>query len=388
MALIIQLSGQKVKISDEIFDILLGNTIAADYAAFQKAEQTGSISWADLLYLIKIANVPTPLFFAPVPFVEQQVKRNRKLLLDGVRKSTYSVNGRGEIKIEKLQLIIKDLGRKQEFLKSQDTSLTKNVIVDCLKHRPSNPKNDAGVLLSHLDLTHDMIQSAGTNEKALAQLITALEAHQIFVSQSAHNFMPQQVTNLGLSGITIRDKKIPYIFLAGGKDNDDLEPTGRRIFTLVLLLTLIARGIFAPVSFGTWMPKPIAKREVAITAEFLLPESEMSAISLTSIEEVKSIARIFHVTPSALVVRALELGILNRDSGTSYLDDLAHEFSQKPSAHGGPSKPATAIPKYAGHEFTRRMLNLLDRRSITTSDFLRVACLNKLDASAINDLRG
>ena len=92
MALIIQLSGQKVKISDGIFDILLGNTIAADYAAFQKAEQTGSISWADLLYLIKIANVPTPLFFAPVPFVEQQVKRNRKLLLDCVRKSTYSVN--------------------------------------------------------------------------------------------------------------------------------------------------------------------------------------------------------------------------------------------------------------------------------------------------------
>ncbi len=47
--------------------------------------------------------------------------------------------------------------------------------------------------------------------------------------------------------MTVRDAKVPYIFLAGGDHGDFQEPPGRQLFTLVLMTVLVARGIFAPV---------------------------------------------------------------------------------------------------------------------------------------------
>jgi hypothetical protein len=57
--------------------------------------------------------------------------------------------------------------------------------------------------------------------------------------------MPQRLTHVKFSGMTIRDNKDPFIFLAGGDHGDDQEPDGRTLFTLALITVLVARRIFA-----------------------------------------------------------------------------------------------------------------------------------------------
>ncbi len=65
-------------------------------------------------------------------------------------------------------------------------------------------------------------------------LIDRLEANQILVARSAPTYMPQKLRpEAKFSGITISDKKVPYIFLA--RESDTEEPYGRQVFTLTLL---------------------------------------------------------------------------------------------------------------------------------------------------------
>src|SRR5690554_2003480 len=72
--------------------------------------------------------------------------------------------------------------------------------------------------------------------------------------------MPQRLTHVEFSGMTIRDNKVPYIFLAGGDHGDDQEPVGRTIFTLALMTVLVARRIFALMTWDGGSAAPSIPR--------------------------------------------------------------------------------------------------------------------------------
>ena len=188
--------------------------------------------------------------------------------------------------------------------------------------------------------------------------------------------------------MTVRDSKVPYIFLAGGDHGDFQEPAGRQVFTLVLMAVLVARGIFAPVSYDANSSAPDPGREYDIVGEILVPEQDLQDLALDDLGDVKAAADHFKVTPSALTVRAMRLGRLTTGVAIEYLGELEMEFRARPKP--GPRqqpKPVNAIRKYSGRALTTRMLRAVEERRLPEREFCRVVCLNRISPYEIGELR-
>lgn len=241
--------------------------------------------------------------------------------------------------------------------------------------------------MSALDLGVGQLKASATKERALELLIGKLEAKQILVARSVRNHMPQSIPKRArFSGLTLKDSKVPYIFLSSG-ESDGSEPAGRRVFTLTLLAVLIARGVFAPVTYDGHTKEEAASREYELTAQILMPEGEIRDAALGSLDDLRRASDVYKVTPSAIVMRARRLGLLDRDTACGYLDDLAEEFASRGHVPRRSPRPVNAQRKYNGLECSRRMLGLLDSGHMNASEFCRVMFANRLRPSQISEFR-
>ena len=388
MTIDVQVGGVQIPIRRAVFTTLLDNSVAGTYVDYGKALASGAIKFPVLLRLARIGEIPYPLFFADLPFVDAQVAAKTEKLLAGVSKETFSIGSRAPVELRDVELILKDLIRKQELLKRHDGTLAKNRIIGLLRRAGPSVEDDASRLMSAIGLTHDAMRACRTKELALDLMIERLESKQVLVSRSVQHYMPQRLTHVDFSGMTIRDAKVPYIFLAGGDHGDYQEPVGRTIFTLALMAVLVARRIFSPVTWNAESTATDLGREYDIAGAMLMPASSLRHLSLSSLDDVVSAASEFKVTPSAAVVRALRLGLINSETARSHLAELRQEFLNRPERSGmSPIRAENAVRKYAGRELSRRMIEALDSGAITSSEFYRTVCLNKLRDSQLDDLR-
>jgi hypothetical protein len=382
------INGDRVSIDRAVFIELLENSVVNGRAPYHHALERDEIHYTELVDLARKAEVPHPLFFAPLTLVHAQVASKTEKLLQGVAPDTFTVNTRTTVKLRDVELIIKDLLRKQSLAKEHDPSLTKNRIVGLLRRPGATARADSDKLLAALGLDLDAIRRARTKEIALEMLIERLEDSQVLVSRSVRGFMPQILDGVHFSGMTVRDPKVPYIFLTGGNHGDFQEPPGRQIFTLILMAVLVARGIFAPVTYDANSDAPDAGREYDIVGEILMPASELRGLALESIDAVRTAADAFKVTPSAMAVRAMRLGKLSVETALEYLGELETEFRARPKP--GPlsqPKPVNAIRKYTGRALTARMLRAVEERRLSEREFCRVVCLNRLSPADLGDLK-
>jgi len=388
VAIDVLLHGAAVQVDEVVFSTLLANSVAGTYVDYERALITKVIKFANLEYLARRGDIPYSLFFSPLPVAQAQVAAKTKKLLAGVNKDTFQIGSREKVSLRDIELIVKDLMRKQELLKKHDSSLTRNAIVGILRKPGVSVEADAARLAAALGIDREELWACRTKEKALELMIGRLEASQILVSRSVQNYMPQRLTHVAFSGVTVRDAKVPYIFLAGGDHADHQEPVGRTIFTLALMVVLIARRIFAPV---TWDAESLGVGlgcEYDIAAAILMPGKAFNERSLESLDDIKAAAERFKVTPSAVTVRARRLGLISHDMASSRLNELRTEFRALPAKKGmSQIRPENAVRKYAGGELSRRMLRALDARSISPREFCRTVCLNRLQPERIQDLR-
>lgn len=388
MTINILLNGSTIPIDEAVFTTLLDNSVAGTYADYARALETRSIKFVDLIDLSRKGEIPYSLFFAPLELVRTQVGTKTKKLLAGVSKETFSVGSREKVELRDVELIVKDLLRKQEALKKYDSSLKKNKIIGILQKQSHSVESDASKLMSALGLSHESIRNCRGTEGALQLLIERLEANQVLVSRSVQHYMPQRLNHVEFSGLTIRDNKVPFIFLAGGDHGDYQEPIGRTFFTLTLMSVLIARRIFAPVTWDAQSTGTKAGREYDIAGSMLMPAERLRELSPSSLAEVKAGAAEFKVTPSAVTVRAMRLGIISGETARSHLEELRIEFRQNTKRKGmSPIKPWNAVRKYSGAELSSRMIRVLDDGIITPGDFCRIVCLNKIRPAQISNLR-
>lgn len=388
MTIKVRLDRQVVPIEKRVFTTLLDNSVAGTYAAYENALENGYIRFSELVRLSRRGDFPYTLFFAPFQLVETQVDTKIKKLLDGLNKDTFAINSRAEVELRDVELIVKDLIRKQELLKKHDKTLHHNKIIGLLRRPGRSPEADGQKFMSTLGWPSDQLRSVRTKEAALDLLIDRLEANQILVSRSVRNYMPQILDNVRFSGMTIRDNKVPYIFLAGGDHKDAQEPVGRTIFTLTLLTVLIARKIFAPMTWDGGSVGSEVSREYDIAAAMLLPADQLKSMDPWELDDMKAAADYFKVTPSAVVVRAMRLGIINTKTAQSHLDELELEYLQRPKQRGWSQiRPENAVRKYNGREFSSRMLEVFDAGGITPGDFYRAVCLNHINERQLGDLR-
>ncbi|MEV7398619.1 hypothetical protein [Aeromicrobium sp. NPDC092404] len=384
----VALNGALVPIERDVFIALFSNSVVSTYAGVRNTLDGKPLPFKEFLNLANKAEIPYPLFFAPKGVVEEQVRLKIKKLMAGFTKSSFSMHSRHKVELRDVELIVKDLLRKQELLRRYDDTLVKNDLVGLLNRSRGPVVQDAGRLMAAVGFTRSELRTARTKEAALELLIARLEGKQVLVSRSAQHHMPQEMPpHAKFSGMTIKDKKVPFIFLATGNEGEHLEPAGRKLFTLVLLTVLIAEGTFAPVNYDGHTKDEASPRAYQLTAEILMPAAEIGPMKFPDLQSVKDAADKFKVTPSAIAMRARRLGRLDRDTFSTYMDELQNEYENRPKQVMSSARPVNALKKYNGVECSRRMLSILDSGHITQNEFRRIVLFNKLPAAQINDFR-
>lgn len=383
------LDGARIPVDEAVFIMLLENSVAANYRDYEKALESSSIAFDSLVRLARTGDIPYVLFFAPLRVVEAQVRSKTEKLLAGVTKETFSVNSRDRVHLRDIELIVKDLLRKQELLKRNDSTLAKNRIVGLLSRPGRTPEEDASILMEELGLCHDAIRAARTKADALEVLTGRLEANQILVSRGVPNAMPQNLTKVkgNFSGMAIRDAKVPYIFLAGGNRGDNQEPAGRMVFTLALMAVLVAQKKFMPVTYDGSSAGSDLGPEYDIVGAMLMPDKALRGMPLGTLDEVKAAADVLKVTPSAIAVRGMRLGMISPAAADTHLRELHREYSQRPKSQARSLATVKAVRRYNGREFSRRMLEVLDAGRITRGEFCRVVCLRRIRPHQIDAFR-
>jgi hypothetical protein len=383
------LNGTRIPIDEAVFTVLLENSVAANYNNYKNALESFSITFDSLVALARTGDIPYVLFFAPLPVAESQVRSKTEKLLAGVTKETFSVNSRDRVHLRDIELIVKDLLRKQELLKRSDSTLIRNRIVGLLSRPGRTPEDDAATLMEALGLSHDAIRTARSKADALEVVTARLEANQVLVSRGVPNAMPQNLTKVkgNFSGMAIRDAKVPYIFLAGGNRGDSEEPAGRMVFTLVLMAVLVAQKKFMPVTYDGSSAGTDVGPEYDIVGAILMPAETLRGLPLGVLDDVKAAADVLHVTPSAIAVRAMRLGVISPAAADAHLQELRREFSQRPRSQARTLGTVKAVRRYNGREFSRRMLEVLDAGRISRGEFCRVVCLRRIRPHQINAFR-
>ena len=388
MTVAVLLNRTIVPIERDVFIALFKNSVVSTYAGVSSALDGKPLPFKEFLKLSRQAEIPYPLFFAPKDVVDAQVKMKTDKLLAGFTKKSFSMHSRHTIEVSDVELIVKDLLRKQELLRKNDKNLVNNKIVGLLKKTSGSPAEDAQILMDAIGFTRHDIRSSKGKDAAVNLLISRLEAKQIFVSRSAQHHMPQEMPpNAKFSGLTLKDRKVPFIFLATGDEGEHLEPAGRKLFTLTLLTVLIARNTFAPVNYDGHSKQSDSPREYLLTAEILMPAEEMQDMRFPDLQSVKDAADTFMVTPSAVAMRAWRLGRIGKDRFGSYMDALQSEYGNRPKPRLSPPLAVNALKKYNGTECSRRMLAMLDAGQMNSAEFRRIVCFNKIRTSQISEFR-
>jgi hypothetical protein len=382
------ISGVSVPIERSVFETLFHNSVVSSYAGVRKALEGTALPYAEFMKLARQAEIPYPLFFASLPVVEAQVRLKTEKLMAGFTKDFFSMHSRHRVELRDVELIVKDLLRKQAILSRYDRSLGDNAIVGMLKKYRGTVPQAAKRLADALEIDVRAIRGAKNREAAFDALVARFEARQIFVARSAQHFMPQELpSHAKFSGMTIKDKKVPFVFLATGDEGEHLEPAGRRIFTLVLMGVLIARDTFAPVNYDGHTKDEASPLEYQLTAEILMPAADFGSLRLQNLDDVKEAADQFMLTPSAVAMRARRLGKLGRDRFGLMMDALKVEYDNRERKRLSSPLPVNAIRKYNGAECSRRMLALLDSGDLSVAQFRRVVCFNKISTRDIPEFR-
>lgn len=374
-------------IERKTFMALMEDSWQREAKDYRKALEASRISFTKLAALGRSAEIPYSLFFAPIDVAEAQLKRKRDILLGGVSKGTFSLNSRGTVRLADIELIVKDMLRKQELLKRLDPALPDNAFVGALRKSRRTLKGDADWLINQLGIDRAYLMRIKTKERAFEHVLGRLEENNIFVSQSMRNYMPQAIPKRArFSGICIRDKKVPFLFINNGDHRDSVEPAGRRLLTLVLLTVCLARGKFKPVAYSDQSDDPIANREYEVAEEMLMPAESVGELAVCSLDDIKAHADIYCVTPSAFLMRARRLNLIDAATTRDYVATLREEFQNRPKQRASQPLPINALRKYNSAEYSRSLLRQMDAGNLPRSEINRVLFQNRRSVS-LDDFR-
>ncbi len=143
-------------------------------------------------------------------------------------------------------------------------------------------------LRSALGMSSDAIIASRTKEAAVETLIAHLEEKQVLVSRSVQGYMPQRVRGR-ISGLTVKDPKVPYIFLARETKVTRKSRSG---------VSCSPCRCFSPCSqMASSPPSPSTRRrsgsslasEYDITGEFLMPEAFLVEQNAQTASDVRSL---------------------------------------------------------------------------------------------------
>jgi hypothetical protein len=376
--LTVSLQDGNIEISKKGFISLLDVGPVKQYADYETALSTGSINFAVLKELAFKADVPYPLFFAPFEQIRLQIRDYNAQIYSRIpSKKDFSLHSRGRLRIEDIKLIVKDISRKQIFLSRYVLpEATDNPFIGLIAKGVKEKQSVislAETLRSHLGVNLEELRS-GSKEKVVAYIANCAEQNNIFVSFSSHNYMPQRITGLDMSGICIKDSRFPFIFI-NTKDGEEnpriIEPAGRQTFTLVAMLVSIGMNKFIFNNKTKDTKAPYLNEVYSIVGEFLIPASDIAGETAETIEDLKNLSNRFKVTPSMCLYRLVELKQIDIPLATELRRRLKEDITRRKGTPR-PAGEVTGYAKYNGTRFSREILIAERRRAITSEQMRNV----------------
>lgn len=377
-------------INFEIFRNLFESSHIYYKKEYQDALRNKRIRLKILQKLAREANIPYALFFAPKKLVEKQIERYQKELFKGVDNGLFSISGRGNIDIRDVSLVIKDILQRQKILRKGFPNEEDNKIRGMLKGSTDDISIQARKLTKIIGFDLETFRRFSGKEKAYNYLVDLFESNNVLVSRSRPGAMPQSINKkVSFSGLAVRDKKFPTIFLCANDETMIGDPTGRRIFTLFLLLVCIAKDKFLPVSYNSRSREIISVDEYRIVEEILMPEMEFTGIEVSDIELVNQFASLCKITPRATLARLRRLGGVSESDYNIFCEYLDQKYikDKKNSNHPFAVSVYTKIKTYCGLEFTRRVFLMYDAGVLSRGEMRRLLLFNKKPSGFLEALR-
>lgn len=378
---------QVIYIDRDNYRELFDNSIVYSLANYQQSLEKKRITFLEFVELARRADIPYTLFMAPGPFVKSQLKKKTDTLLAGSGKDIFSLNSRGSVELRDVELILKDILRKQTLPKKHIND-PDNPLVGVLKGSKLSVSEQAAQIRELIGISLDRIGTL-SKEKTFDYLVELLGEKNIFVSQSSKAHMPQIIQrHVRFSGMSIRDKKYPFIFLNNKDEESSFEPQGRKVLTLVLLLVCITKTRFAPVTYSERSKNLIRDEEFRIAEEVLMPESMVKGTVILGLDDIRRGADRYSVTPSAFLMRLSRLKLITRDMRDEYMQLLQEEFDhRKPNPFHFRPAETTAFTKYNSISYSKKIFELVDAGSVSRLDARRILLQNKAKDSFLDELR-
>lgn len=386
--MIIIIDGREIAISRKVYEMIFENSFAHDYKDYKESLVKNKIHFNDFVELTRKTDLPYSLFFAPEVFVKKCLDEKDRKMASGMSKNCFSMNSRGRVQLRDIELIVRDLIRKQGLLKRYDGTLVDNTILSSLKKSKDAIEQQAETIRKSIRLDLNIIKSLNKT-KTFEYLRELTENSGIFVSQSSHTFMPQIIRpNVRFSGLCIKDNKVPFIFLNNKEETVLFEPEGRKSLTLVLLVICMAKGKFQPISYDEQTKTLIRNEEFLIAEEVLMPKKEIVNITINDLDDVRNLSDLYSVTPSAMLMRLKRLSIINDKLAEEYHDELENDYISNKKGHGG-RRPAAekGYKKYNSVAYSKNLMKIVDAGKLNQKEAVRVLFQNKKSIPFLYDYR-
>lgn len=368
------LNRERIKIDKRVLCALFElATHVMEKSGYEAALKKNRISFSELKKLAVQAGIPYPLFFAPYEKVEKQIQDYKKNIEEKIpTKHEIALGNRGNLEVKEVESIIRDLARKQEFLKRYVLPHSpENAYTGSLQKQIKGGVADTVIaegFREFFNLDLGTIRKMN-KERALAHIARSFESRGVFISFSSYNYMPQNIDrSAGFSGLCVKDKKFPYVFI-NTRDGDErpiiLETFGRQIFTAVSMLVCIGMNIFAINIKKNNANKAPYRKIYSIAEEILIPVADVKDITVESVDDLKKYSGIFKVTPSMLLVRLEHLDLISKVNARYCRAELADELSKKEASPKHSVRPENGYRKYNGERFSREVLSAYRARKIS-----------------------
>lgn len=363
--IILTLNKIHLDIDKKVFMDLLDISHIKEYKKYTDAIDSNKISFKNLKELAVRAAVPYPLFFAPQEIVDLQIANKNKELDEKMpSKDEIRITSRGRVELKDIELLIKDFGRKQEFLKNRVLiKYESNRFIGSLSSKIKNQVSHEDIateIRNYLGIDLNQIRNL-SKDKVLKYITNCAEKRGMLISFSSYNYMPQNIQpELELSGICIKDKKFPFIFINtrdGDKKPKIIESTGRQVFTLLSMISCVGMGVFLLSSKEKVSKNDPAKVAYSIAGEILVPKKDLIGIQITTLEGLKEKAHFFRVTPSMLLFQLEQHKKIHRNISTVFRVQLNQEVKKALPPHIHAPLPSTGYGKYNGERFSKEVIN-------------------------------
>jgi Zn-dependent peptidase ImmA (M78 family) len=321
---------------------------------FQNAFTTGSIKLSDLKDECDKLLIPWQMFLLDTENHKRQIEHIEKTRADKISARLLAKRkGSGDVTSKR---IIDRLIRLQGYV-STTTSLPKNPYCDSLKGRAV--KVAAKYVVDYFKIDQNWFWSPRGKGTALTKLISLVEAKNINVCQGVlqNKMLPHHSVVTGdvyknTSGFSIKDDKVPFVFLPSEINPDEVE--SRQIFTLVYLLVIIGLGkydYYLEKDFSTKMvgTDRISRRIFDITTEILIPESETDKLRgrTITVSMRDELASKFKVSPSALVTTLRIRKVITKPEYNALMPEKYKPGTRKPGPMNT-QKISTSVQKFCG----------------------------------------